>query len=85
MRPEKPEAVPLYYAATLRLRNLAEHLITEHPEHVNAMGGYEITPMHAAARAGHTDILSLLLEHDADLNGQGPAKATIARPHCIEH
>ena len=71
MRPEKPEAVPLYYAATLQLRNLAEHLITEHPEHVNAKGGYEETPMHAAASAGHADILSLLLEHDANLNGQG--------------
>jgi hypothetical protein len=76
MRPEKPEAVPLYYATTLQLRNLAEHLIAEHPEHVNAKGGYEITPMHAAARAGHADILSLLLDHDADLNGQGYNRQT---------
>ena len=76
IRPKKPEAVPLYYAAKLQLRNFVEHLITEHPEHVNAKGGYEITPMHAAARAGHADILSLLLDHDADLNGQGYHRQT---------
>ena len=32
MRPKKPEAVPLYYAAWFGFRDLAEHLIVEHPE-----------------------------------------------------
>ena len=67
-RPGKPEAVPLYYAARLGFRDLAEHLLTEHPEYVNARGGYEETPMHAAARGGHADILSLLLEHGTDMS-----------------
>jgi hypothetical protein len=71
MRPQKPEAVSLYYAAMLGLRGLAEHLIAKHPEHVNAMGGGEMTPMHVAASAGHSDILSLLIEHGADMNGRG--------------
>jgi hypothetical protein len=71
MCPEKPEAVPLYYAAMLGLRDLTEHLIAEHPEHVNARGGDEVTPMHVAARRGHVDILSLLLEYGADLDGRG--------------
>jgi hypothetical protein len=70
-RPEKPEAVPLYYAARLGFRDLAEHLIAKHPEHVNASGGIEVTPMHAAASAGHANILSLLTEHGADVNGRG--------------
>ena len=70
-RPEKPKAVPLYHAARFGFRDLAEHLITEHPEHVNARGGQEVTPMHAAVTAGHVDILSLLLEHGADLEGRG--------------
>jgi hypothetical protein len=48
MRPEEPEAVPLYYAARLGFRDLAERLIVEHPEHVNARGGFRVTPMHAA-------------------------------------
>jgi ankyrin repeat protein len=73
MFPEEPDAVPLYYAASFGFCDLAEHLIAEHPEHVNARGGNEITPMHAAARAGHADILLLLLVHGADLGGQGIA------------
>jgi hypothetical protein len=68
--PEKPEAVPLYYAAMLGFRDLAEHLIAEHPEHVNARGGVEVTPLHVAASAGHSDILSLLIEHGADMGGR---------------
>ena len=69
-RPKKPEAAPLYYAARLGFRDLAEHLSAEHPEYVNARGGYEETPMHAAARGGHADILSLLLERGADMDAQ---------------
>jgi hypothetical protein len=68
MRPEKPEAVPLYYAARLGFRDLLEHLIAEHPEHVNARGGRGGTPMHVAASEGHADILSVLLEHGADVD-----------------
>ena len=68
--PERPEAVLLYYASRLGFRGLAEHLIAEHPEHVNATGRYERTPMHAAASAGHTDILSLLIDHGADVERQ---------------
>jgi hypothetical protein len=70
-RPEKPEATPLYYAARLGFRDLANHLIANHPEHVNARGGSEVTPLHVAASAGHSDILSFLIEHGADINGRG--------------
>ena len=68
MSPEKPEADPLYYAAMLGFRDLAEHLIAKHPEHINSRGGDAVTPMHVAARAGHADVLSLLLEHGADVD-----------------
>ena len=76
MCPEKPEAVPLYYAARLGFRHVAEHLLAEHPEHVNARGGREVTPMHVAAAAGHADILSLLLEYGAEVDGRGIAGQT---------
>ena len=68
MGPEKPEAVPLYYAVMLGFRELAKHLIVKHPEHVNARGGREGNPMHVAARAGHVSILALLLEHGANVD-----------------
>jgi hypothetical protein len=75
-RPERPEAIPLYYAARLGFRDLAEHLIVKYPEHVNARGGDEATAMHAAASAGHANILSLLTEHGADVNGRGKRSGT---------
>ena len=71
MSPEKPEALPLYYAAMLGLLGLAEHLIAKHPEHVNADGGLLGTAIQAAALEGHSDILSLLIKHGADINGCG--------------
>jgi len=70
MRPNEPEAVPLYYAARLGFRGLAEHLISEHPEHVNAKDEREVAPIHVAASAGHNDILSLLIDHGAGVNGR---------------
>jgi cytohesin len=60
----------------LGFRDLAEHLIAEHPEHVNARGGNEVTPIHVAARRGHADILLLLLEHGADLEDRGSCGMT---------
>ena len=74
--PEKPSAVPLYYASMLGFRDLAEHLIDEHPDHVNARGSFQETPMHAAAAAGHVKVLSLLIEHGADLEGRNCYKRT---------
>ena len=74
--PMKPAAFPLYYAALLGFRDLAKHLISEHPEHVNVRGGSRVTLMHAAAINGHADILSLLLEHGADLEGRGKYNMT---------
>ena len=70
MRPEKPRAVPLYYAARLGFRDLAAHLIAEHPEHINAGDNLGFAPIHAAARKGHVDILPLLLEHGADVDNR---------------
>ena len=70
-RPVTPEAVPLYHAARLGFRDLADHLIADYPEHVSAQGGRERSPMHVAARGGYTDIISLLLEHGAAVDDRG--------------
>ena len=76
IHPEKPVAVPLYYAASFGFRDLAEHLIAKHPEHVNARGGRKMTPLHVAASAGHSAVLSLLIEHGGDVNSRGICGAT---------
>ena len=68
MRPEKPVSVPVYYAALLGFRDLAAHLITKYPDHVNTKDDYGHTAVYAAVRGGYTDILLLLLEHGADVD-----------------
>jgi hypothetical protein len=70
MRPEKPEAAPLYYAVMLGFHNLAEHLVTEHPEDVNARSGLEVTLLHVVVLAGPSNILLSLIKHGADMSCQ---------------
>ena len=67
MRPEKPRTVPLYYAAMLGFCDLAEHIIADHPEHVNAKSSGGAIPMYVAARAGYANIVSLLHQHGGDV------------------
>jgi len=71
MSPEKPEAVPLYYAARFGFRDLTAHLLAEHAEDVRAEGGGEVTPLHASAFYGHIDIFSLLIDHFPNLDIRG--------------
>ncbi len=84
MRPQPLEAVPLYYAAIFGYRDLAEHLIAEHPDQVNAKNLNRSTPMHVAASAGHVDILALLLEHgvDVDVREEGGGTPLISASAC---
>ena len=76
MHPEKPKAVPLYHAARLGFRDLAAHLIDNHPEHVNARNDWGDSAMHAVVGEGNTEILSLLLEHDADVESRNEFDST---------
>jgi hypothetical protein len=69
MHPDQPDTVPLYHAAMFGFRDLVEHLITEHPEHVNASGGKR-SPLHAATDAGHANIVSMLIDHGADMEAR---------------
>jgi hypothetical protein len=83
---EEPKAVPLYYAAVLGLRDLAEHLIAEHPEQVNGRGGRQASPMHIAAEGGRADILSLLIDHGAIVDGRDAIDQTpLLRASCGGH
>jgi hypothetical protein len=56
-------ATPLYYASYFGLYFLVEHLITKRPEDLSAIGGFNGTPLHAAALRGHIEVVLLLLKH----------------------
>ena len=70
MRPGRPEARPLYYAARFGFRDLVKHLLINYPGDVNARGGWDRTPLHAALSEGHIEVSSLLLKCGANVNIQ---------------
>ena len=70
-------AAPLYYAALCGFYDLAEHLTLNHPEQVNAIGGYYVSPLAAALGAGHFKVAQLLCQHGADVNVRGYRRRTL--------
>jgi hypothetical protein len=68
---EKSLAVPLYYAALCGFRDLVEHLITKHPQDVNADGGWYVRPLVAALAGEHFQTADLLHHNGADLDFRG--------------
>ena len=59
---------PLYYAALCGFHDLVGHLITEHPEQVNARGGLNIAPLPATLSKKHFRVANLLHKHGAVVN-----------------
>ena len=73
----KPRGTPLYYASLCGFRDLATHLIDEHPDYVNTIGGLNHTPLAAALHKRHFDIAELLLEHGATMDVRGYGRRTL--------
>ena len=67
---------PLYYAAFCGFYDLAEHLITRHPDQVNARGGRILAPLPAALYKKHFRLANLLHKHGADVDCRGGSDAT---------
>jgi hypothetical protein len=67
----KSPAAPLYYAALCGFYDLVEHLITKHPQDVNADGGYYVRPLVAALAGEHFQTADLLRHNGADLDVRG--------------
>ena len=67
---------PLYYAASYGFYDLAERLITKHPEQVNAYGGRNEFPLSAALFKRHFRVANLLYNHGAVVDAQGIDKFT---------
>jgi len=80
MNPQRPEAVPLYYAARLGFHDLTAHLLIQRPEDIHIKGGGEVTPLHASAIGGRTNVASLLIEHFPDVDIRGILQQTALRP-----
>ena len=59
---------PLYYAALCGFHDLVEHLVTKHPQDVNADGGYYVRPLVAALAGKHFRTADLLRHKGANLN-----------------
>ena len=64
----KSPAAPLYYAALCGFHDLVDHLITKHPQDVNADGGYYLRPIAAALAGKHFRTADLLRHNGADLD-----------------
>jgi len=73
-------AQPLYYAAMCGLYDLAKHLIVKHPEHVNAIGGRNATPLVAALVTKHFRIADMLHQHGADIHVRDNWNRTLLLP-----
>ena len=70
---------PLYYAAFCGFYDLAERLITNHPEQVNSRGGRILFPLPAALYERHFHVANLLYHHGAVVDVQGKYKNTPLR------
>jgi len=70
-RPGKPGAAPLYYAAMLGFRDLAEHLIAEHPQNITVRAGQKLLRCMSQLQQDILTSCCLLIEHGADVNGRG--------------
>ena len=64
-------ASPLYYAALCGFHDLVEHLISKHPQDVNAEGGYYVRPIVAALAGEHFRTADFLRRNGADMNVRG--------------
>src|SRR6266849_3584333 len=67
----KSPAAPLYYAALCGFHDLVEHLITKHPQDVNADGGLYVRPLIAALAGEHFQTADLLRQNGAALDVRG--------------
>jgi ankyrin repeat protein len=75
---------PLYFASLGGFYDLAEHLVGKHPEHINARGGWMVTPLVAALRGKYFEVAELLHRHGANVDVLGSASRTPLAIACKE-
>jgi hypothetical protein len=63
--------IPLYYAALCGFANLVEQLIAKHPQHVNTIGGFYMTPAVAALAGRHFELTQVLYRNKSSVEPKG--------------
>ena len=76
IRPEEPDAGPLYYAALCGFSFMIERLVATHRHDVNARGGQCVTALHAAAKKGHLKVTQALLKNGAKVDARDDEDST---------
>ena len=61
----------LYYAALCGFLDLVENLMVKHPQHVNAIGGYYMTPAVAALAGRHFELAQVLHRNGSSVEPRG--------------
>ena len=65
-----PSTAALFYAALCGFSEVANYLITTHTGDVNASYRQWGSPLHVASGFGHAGVVSLLLQHGAEVNAR---------------
>ena len=66
----------LYYAALCGFPDLVERLMVKHPQHVNAIGGYYVTPAVAALAGRHFQLAQILHRNGSSVEPRGNCEST---------
>ena len=67
----QPGAATLYHAAFLGIYEMVDHLTIKYPQYSGVISGRLGTALHSVSRAGHINIVHLLLKHGVDVDARG--------------
>jgi ankyrin repeat protein len=74
---------PLYYASLCGFQDLVEHLAVKHPGHVNASGGFYMTPLVVALAGRHFRTAKFLYHNGAHVDVRGKYGDTLLHPPAL--
>jgi Ankyrin repeats (3 copies)/Ankyrin repeats (many copies) len=72
----KSASTPLYFAALCGFQHPVEQLIVKYPQHINAIGGYYMTPAVAALAGRHFLLAQILHRSGSSVDPQGDFNKT---------
>ena len=76
---------PLYYASLCGFHDVVKHLITKHPQDVNADGGHYVRPLVAALAGKHFRTAYLLHHNGADPHDCVRSRSGVKPLHAVAY